>query len=151
MIQPCITFFGKTPANYKARFLTEPVIIKVPVMDCKIVDLPKTPVLFLSHIGNYENDASVFFEEDSWYRLYDYAQAKNLLPQTEEYWGICYDDAEITDTEKCRFYACVTIVKPVKSRLTDEIKCMILPLHRYAYIPTKVRIITLILSTKPSY
>ena len=121
-----------TPANYKALFLTEPVIIEVRVIDYKIEDLPETPVLFLSHIGNYEDYASAVFEEDSWNRLYDYAQAKDLLPQTEEYWGICYDDTRITDTEKCRFYACLTIAKPIKSRLTDEVKCMTLPMHKYA-------------------
>jgi len=121
-----------TPINYKVQFLTEPVMLEVPVIDCKIVDFPETPVLFLSHIGNYEDYASAIFEEDSWNRLYDYAQAKDLLPQTEEYWGICYDDTGITDAEKCRFYACMTTAKPIKSRLTDEVKCIILPFHKYA-------------------
>lgn len=121
-----------TPANYKAQFLAEPIMQDVPVIDCKIVDLPETPVLFLSYIGNYEDFASTIFEEDSWDKLYEYVSANNLLPEKEEYWGICYDDTGITDTEKCRFYACMTIVKPIKSRLTDEIKCMMIPPHKYA-------------------
>ena len=121
-----------TPANYKARFLIEPVIIEVPDIDCKIVDLPETPVLFLSHIGNYNDYASAIFEKDSWDKLYGYALKNNLLPEIEEYWGICYDDVGITDTERCRFYACMTIARPIKSRLTDEVKCMTLPIHKYA-------------------
>lgn len=121
-----------TPANYKAHFLTEAIIQDVPAIDCKIVDLHETPVLFLSYIGNYEDYTSTIFEKDSWDKLYDYASTNNLLPEKEEYWGICYDDTGITDTGKCRFYACITIAKRIKSRLTDEIKCMMLPPHRYA-------------------
>ena len=96
-----------TPANYKAQFLTELIIRDVPTIDCKVVDLPEIPVLFLSYIGNYEDYASTIFEEDSWNKLYDYGLINNLLPEKEEYWGICYDDTGITDTEKCRFYACM--------------------------------------------
>lgn len=121
-----------TPANYKARFLTEPIIQNIPTVDCKIIGLPETPVLFLSYIGNYNDYASTFFEEDSWDKLYNYASTNNILPESEEYWGICYDDTGITDVGKCRFYACMTITKSIKSRLTDEVKCMILPSHRYA-------------------
>ena len=121
-----------TPANYKAQFLTEPIIHDAPTIDCKIVDLQEIPVLFLSYIGNYEYYASTIFEEYSWKRLYDYALTNNLLPEKEEYWGICYDDTGITDTDKCRFYAYMTIAKPIKSRLTDEVKCMTLPTQKYA-------------------
>ena len=121
-----------TPANYKAQFLTELIIRDVPTIDCKVVDLPEIPVLFLSYIGNYEDYASTIFEEDSWNKLYDYGLINNLLPEKEEYWGICYDDTGITDTEKCRFYACMTISKPIKSRLTDEVKYMTLPAQEYA-------------------
>lgn len=56
----------------------------------------------------------------------------NLLPEKEEYWEICYDDTGITDAEKCRFYACMTITKFIKSRLIDEIKSMDLPACKYA-------------------
>lgn len=121
-----------TPANYKARFLTEPIMQNMPTVNCKIIDLPETPVLFLSYIGNYDDYASTLFEEDSWDKLYNYASTNNILPESEEYWGICYDDTDITDIGKCRFYACVTITKFIKSRLTDEVKSMILPSHRYA-------------------
>lgn len=121
-----------TPANYKAQFLTEPIIQDVPVIDSRIIDLQETYVLFLSYIGNYDHYASAVFEKDSWDNLYDYALINNLLPEKEEYWGICYDDTGITDTEKCRFYTCMTISKPIKSRLTDEVKCMTLPAQKYA-------------------
>lgn len=121
-----------TPTNYKVQFLTEPTMQNIPAIDNEIIELPETPVLFLSHIGNYDDYASALFEKSSWDKLYDYTLTNNLLPETEEYWGICYDDAGITDSEKCRFYACMTIAKPIKSRLTDEVKCMTLPLHKYA-------------------
>ena len=121
-----------TPANYKAQFLKEPIIQNIPTVDCKIIDLPETPVLFLSYIGNYDDYASTLFEEDSWDKLYDYASRNNILPMNEEYWGICYDDTGITNVEKCRFYACMTITKFIKSRLIDEVKSMSLPAGKYA-------------------
>lgn len=120
-----------TPANYKARFFTKPIVQNVPTVDYKIIDLPETPMIFLSYIGSYDDYASTLFEEDSWDKLYNYASANNLLPEKEEYWGICHDDTGITNVEKCRFYACMPITKPIKSRLTDEIKCMTLPAQKY--------------------
>jgi len=121
-----------TPANYKAQFLTEAIMQDAPIVDSRIIDLPETHVLFLSYIGNYNHYASTVFEENSWDKLYDYALINNLLLKKEEYWGICYDDTGITDTENCRFYACMIISKPIKSRLTDKVKCMALPAHKYA-------------------
>lgn len=121
-----------TPANYKAQFLTEPIMQNVSTVDCEIIDLPETPVLFLSYIGNYDDYASTLFEEDSWDKLYNYASTNNILPINEGYWGICYDDTGITNVDKCRFYACITITKSIKSRLVDEIKNMTLPTGKYA-------------------
>ncbi len=121
-----------TPANYKAQFLTESIIQNVLTIDYRIIYLPETPVLFLSYIGNYDDYASTVFEEDSWDKLYNYALTNNLLPQKEEYWGICYDDMGITNVDKCRFYACMSITKFIKSRLIDEIKSMKLPACKYA-------------------
>lgn len=129
-------FFRKklntTPANYKAQFLKERIIQNIPTVDCKIIDLPETPVLFLSYIGNYNYYTSTFFEEDSWDKLYDYAFINNILSMNEEYWGICYDDTGITNVDKCSFYACISITKSIKSRLIDEVKSMILPADKYA-------------------
>ena len=92
------------------------------------------PVLFLSYIGNYDTCSTVAFETYTWDCLYKYAKENSLLPDKEDYWGIAYDDTDITSLEKCRFYACIAIQKRVGSNppLTNPIKHMDLPQGTYA-------------------
>lgn len=56
------------------------------------------------------------------------------MPDKEDYWGIAYDDTDITSLEKCRFYACIAIQKGIRSNppLTSPIKHMDLPQGTYA-------------------
>lgn len=97
-----------------------------------IREMHEKPLVFLSHIGDYKLTNTSAFETTTWDALYEYANYYNLLPEGEEYWGICYDDTGITQPDKCRFYACMTINTPVKSQLTSRIKSMILPRQLYA-------------------
>lgn len=120
-----------TPSKYKVQTNATKKASTVKV-DFRIARLIERVVLFLSYIGNYDNISSSIFEEDSWDRLYSCALSQNLLPQDEEYWGICYDNTDITDPDKCRFYACLTINGHISTKLTDEIKCMIIPSAQYA-------------------
>ena len=64
----------------------------------------------------------------------DLIYLNSLLPDKEDYWGIAYDDTDITSLEKCRFYACIAIQKRVGSNppLTNPIKHMDLPQGTYA-------------------
>lgn len=88
-----------------------------PISPCHIVESETIPVLFLSYIGNYETYSTVNFETYTWDYLYEYAKENFLLPDKEDYWGIAYDDTDITSSEKCRFYACMTIQKKQDSTL----------------------------------
>ena len=56
------------------------------------------------------------------------------MPDKEDYWGIAYDDTDITSLEKCRFYACIAIQKGIGTNppLTSPIKHMDLPQGTYA-------------------
>lgn len=99
--------------------------------------LHETPILFLSYIGNYNMIADSVFEVNCWERLYEFALEHDLLPIDEEYWGICFDNRNTTDPEKCRFYACLSINKIHDTKETDEIKCMIIPSATYAVFTYK--------------
>lgn len=128
--------FGQTPAQAKQASLplhTMPSGSKHSFnLAYTIREINEKPLLFLPRIGNYELANTAAFEADTWDILYEYAISHNLLPDEEEYWGICYDDTLITNPEKCRFYACLSINAPVKSRLTSHIKSMTLSRQHYA-------------------
>lgn len=120
-----------TPSEYK-YLISEKKKAITDKIDCRIEILKEKAVLFLSYIGDYNSLSSSIFEEDSWNKLYHFALSQNILPTNEEYWGICYDNQEITDSEKCRFYACLTISNLIPRKITDEIKCMTIPTSQYA-------------------
>lgn len=100
----------------------------------RIVESETIPVLFLSYIGNYDTCSTVAFETYTWDCLYEYAKENSLLLDKEDYWGIAYDDTDITSLEKCRFYACIAIQKGIGPNLplTSPIKHMDLPQGTYA-------------------
>lgn len=122
--------YWQSPAKYKSdKFASNVVDDKI---SCSLLELTERPIIFLLYQGCYTDCTSECFEERSWERLYEYALSNDLLPGKEEYWGICYDDREITADEKCRFYAGLTVRHFPKQKVTDEIKAMLLPESRYA-------------------
>lgn len=120
-----------TPSEYKEQITRNKKFITDKI-NCRIEILKETPVIFLSYIGDYDNFSSSVFEEESWDKLYDFALSQDILSEKEEYWGICYDNQEITDPDKCRFYACLTISNLIQPKITDEIKYMTIPSAQYA-------------------
>ena len=120
-----------TPSEYKEQVVQNKKVITDKI-DFRIEISKEIPVIFLSYIGDYDNLSTSFFEEDSWDKLYDFALSQNILPEKEEYWGICYDNREITDSEKCRFYACLTISNLIPRKIADEIKSMTILSSQYA-------------------
>ena len=122
--------YWQSPTKYKLdKFASDVVLDKI---GCSLLELTERPIIFLIYQGSYVDCASECFEERSWERLYEYALSHDLLPEEAEYWGICYDDREITVDEKCRFYAGLTVRHLPKLKVTDEIKTMLLPKSRYA-------------------
>lgn len=123
-----------TPQQIKARLLEKASSNLFPVLPCRIEMIAGFRVLVTSFIQDYEKCNLADFEAESWDKLYEYATQKNLLPEKEDYWGIAYDDTDITQTDKCRFYACMVIQKrnDYKVSLTDTFKPMDLPGGMYA-------------------
>ena len=126
--------YNLTPRELQKKLLETTYVYPSPISPCHIVESETIPVLFLSYIGNYETYSTVNFETYTWDYLYEYAKENFLLPDKEDYWGIAYDDTDITSSEKCRFYACMTIQKEAgfNPSLTSPIKYMELPQSTYA-------------------
>lgn len=124
--------YQRTPSEYKTLISQNKKTTAYKKVEYKIQVLHSTPVIYLSYIGNYDDLSSAVFEKDSWDKLYDFATSQNILPETEEYFGICFDSIKFTDTDKCRFYACLSINHPIKTKVTDEIKHMTIPSSEYA-------------------
>lgn len=102
---------------------------------CRIEKIKSKWVLSLSYLEDYEIfNHCLSNEEDKWEELYNFAQKNHHLPNIEEYWGIAYDDSNITKEGKCRFATCLT-VQPnpaYKAKVTDKIKLTQLPDGLYA-------------------
>lgn len=124
--------YNTTPTEKQTELQQKISTYPFPISPCIIVEQKEIPILFISYTGNYETCGSSTFEENSWDRLYKYAKQNALLPDKEEYWGICYDDTNITDIDKCRFYACMTINRKITTPLTQAIKHMHLQKGLYA-------------------
>lgn len=97
-------------------------------------NLKEIQVIYLPFIGNYEQTTTSQFEEYSWNRLEDFALKYDLITHNTEYWGIAFDDTDITEDNKCRFYAALTItsLNNIRLPITNEIKTMTLPVGEYA-------------------
>lgn len=50
----------------------------------------------------------------AWGKIYQFALDNDLINDQTEYLGLSFDDPTITSPQRCRFYACITIDKPVK-------------------------------------
>lgn len=120
-----------TPSEYQAQSKFE---YKKPMkqIESRVEFLKAMDVIFISYIGDYDNLSGANFEEESWNKLYDYAVLEMLLPEKEDYWGICFDNTEITASNKCRFYACLRVNQQVKTKADEEIKYMNIPSSQYA-------------------
>lgn len=59
--------------------------------------------------------------DKAWSELNHFAADNDLLQEPNEWLGISLDDPNTTETNKCRFYACLTIDKPIAP--TGKIGC----------------------------
>ncbi|WP_254871708.1 GyrI-like domain-containing protein [Bacteroides acidifaciens] len=126
--------YNLTPRELQKKLLETTHVYPSPIPLCRIVESETIPILFLSYTGDYNTCSSVAFEAYTWDYLYEYAKENSLLPNKEDYWGIAYDDTDITSSEKCRFYTCMTIQRGTgfSPSLTSQIKYMELPQSTYA-------------------
>ena len=88
------------------------------------VENPKK-VIYARALGNYNENA-----EKAWKLIGEFAHRKKLFGFKTEFFGISYDDPKITETEKLRYDACMTITKDIPPE--GEIGVQEIPGGKYA-------------------
>lgn len=78
-------------------------------MDVQIKEIPPRRVIFVRHIGPYNECGK------AWEKLCLWAGPQGLLQPGVEFIGLCHDDPDITPTEKIRYDACITVDCDIKT------------------------------------
>ncbi len=113
--------FGQTPGDFRNNydgnskidhFKTDNTMKKMldlkPVM--KTIDSRK--VIYVSSIGPYEGKGT----NEAWEKVCQFAAQNSLFSRDTIFIGVSHDDPEITDADKLRYDACLTISGDIKPR-----------------------------------
>lgn len=111
--------FGITPAAFregkKALIPFEFVNFKSNVMELnlkpKIKLVKEKKVIFVQAVGKYEESAG-----EAWKQLIAFMKQEKLFSFGLESIGIGHDDPKVTETEKLRYDACMTIKKDIQAK-----------------------------------
>lgn len=58
--------------------------------------------------------------DEKWDKLYEYASKRDiLLPNTQEYFGITYDDSDVADPDRTMFCSCMSVKDFVEDKDTE--------------------------------
>jgi AraC family transcriptional regulator len=78
-------------------------------MKPKFKELKTKKVIYVNSIGAYSNKGT----EEAWDILCAFAENQKLFGWKTEFIGISHDDPNVTDTERLRYDACITVTKEV--------------------------------------
>lgn len=97
--------------------------------EIEVKEMPDFHVAYVRHIGAYKGDSNLF--ADLFGRLMKWAGPRNLLrfPETK-CMSVYYDDPNITDEEKLRVDACITV--PEDTKVEGEVGKMTVPGGKFA-------------------
>ena len=105
--------FGMSPSEFRDRRLAPdpsgrqpPVYGPPPPVEIKT--LPPQPIVFLRHVGPYDQVSA------TWSRLAMWAGMRGLIGPASRFLGISWDDPEITQPDKLRYDAAITLSRPVQ-------------------------------------
>ena len=94
-----------------------------------IKQMSEKSVAYLRYIGSYQGDAAVF--ERLYTKIFKWARARNLVDAKEtELINLYHDDPEITEEQKLRLTAGITV--PDSVQVDGEMNKMIIPGGKYA-------------------
>ena len=108
--------FGTSPSDYRqnkgslklTECLTSNVNFKKMNLKPKIREIKSIPVVYVHCIGDYNNVGP------AWEKLAKFMKEKKLFSFGTDFIGVSYDDPSVTETEKLRYDACVSVRKEVK-------------------------------------
>lgn len=73
------------------------------------VSLPDQKVIYVSAIGPYNKSA-----KEAWDAVCAFAGRNHLFGANSQFYGLSYDDPTVTEPDKCRYEACLTVPTEVK-------------------------------------
>lgn len=100
-------YFGMPPSVYKTirgDWMESEKVGLAP----RICTIKAKKLLYIRVIDEYGTPESY---TKAWRQLYTYGIVNNLVDENTESLGISFDDPSVTETSKCRFYACISINK----------------------------------------
>lgn len=118
-------YFGVPPSAYKLASAEKKTYSNQ--LSPRICEIEQKNLVYIRVIAPYGTKE---IYNRAWGELHQFASANNLLHESNEWLGISFDDPETTHTNKCRFYACLTIDKPVAT--TGKIGCKNIKGGQYA-------------------
>jgi AraC family transcriptional regulator len=111
--------FGVSPAeyrknngiiiHYKNQHVKFNAMENLKNLEPKIKEEKPKKVIYASAIGNYNKSA-----EKAWEVVCNFAKEKRLYGFKTEFIGISHDDPKITEPDKLRYDACITVSKEIK-------------------------------------
>jgi AraC family transcriptional regulator len=112
--------------DYKIDYLSNMKKPKKMNLKAEIKKLEPKKVIYVSSIGPYEGKGT----EMAWEKVCRFAEKRRLFLRDTEFIGISHDDPKITESEKLRYDACLTINKDVAPE--GEIGAKTIPGGTYA-------------------
>lgn len=105
--------FGVTPAAFHKQtaytYLSAKTEKEILCPEIKMVE--DKQVVYIRIIDTYGADESY---RSAWQQLGNFGLQNGLLSESTEWIGLSFDDPDITENEKCRFYACFTTKEKVR-------------------------------------
>ena len=98
------------------------------LLNIEVKEMPDVQVAYVRHIGPYKGDSRVF--EDLFTRLMNWAGPRGLIGPDTKVMSVYHDDPEITEEEKLRVSACITV--PEGTPVDGEIGTMKIDGGRFA-------------------
>ncbi len=108
-------YYNISPTEYrnnKESIITKPVIgiFNIKLDTPRILEIPDMEVIYINITGEYGNENY----QKAWTDLGNFVKENKLFTIGIESFGISYDDPKVTEKEKCRYDACLTIHQTAK-------------------------------------
>lgn len=108
--------FGMSPSafrNIETFFSSKSTISKLKPLNLnpEIINIDKKELVYIRIISKYgsEKDYNV-----AWGKLIQFGKEQNILNPKTEYIGLSFDNPNITKSDNCRFYACISTNKTIE-------------------------------------
>lgn len=114
--------FGLPPSEFRKQQQNVPKLqaksIKEIAMDIRIEQRPQEHIAFVRHVGPY-NDVG-----GAWGTLMKWGWTKMMFGKPDTF-GLCYDDPDVTPTDKLRYDACMVVDAKTKTKGDIQTKSLL--------------------------